>query len=150
MRTASRALIVVVLGGLAACSTKQPASSEAEAPLALDAIATTKQVMLGITIPTSDVVFQVGAHAPADDTEWEKVQANALSLAESGNLLMMGPRLVDRQDWLKNAQALIATAKVAAQAAQERNVDNVLAAGDQIYEVCDGCHKKYMPARNGE
>jgi cytochrome c556 len=91
----------------------------------------------------------VGAKAPADDMEWEKVAANAAALAESGNLLMIGTRVVDHGDWMKNAQALIATAQEAGQAAQEKNVDKVLAAGDKIYEVCDTCHKKYMAARGG-
>jgi hypothetical protein len=149
MRTTNRALIVSLVGTLAACTAKQPEAPAAPATPPLEALATTKQVMLGITIPTSDVVFQVGSKAPADDMEWEKVAANAAALAESGNLLMVGTRLVDHGDWIKNAQALIATAKEAGQAAQEKNVDKVLAAGDKIYEVCDTCHKKYMAARGG-
>ena len=96
-----------------------------------------------------DVVFQVGNKAPAEDMEWEKVQANALAVAESANLLMVGTRVVDHEDWIRNAQSLIAAAKEAAQAAQEKNVDKVLAAGDKMYEVCDACHKKYMAARGG-
>jgi cytochrome c556 len=57
---------------------------------------------------------------------------------------------VDQGEWLKHSQDLIATAKVAAAAAHEKNVDKVLDAGNAIYEVCDACHKKYMPARQGE
>jgi soluble cytochrome b562 len=141
---------ITVIGTIAGCTAKEPAHAPAAAePAPLEALATTRQVMLGITIPTSDVVFQVGAKAPADDVEWEKVQANALALAESGNLLMVGTRVVDHADWIKNAKALIATARDASQAAQEKNVDKVLAAGDRIYEVCDACHKKYMAARGG-
>jgi cytochrome c556 len=149
MRTTTRTALVAALGALAACTAKQPAVPTAPAAPALEAFATTKQVMLGLTIPASDVVFQVGSKAPADDMEWEKVVANAATLAESGNLLMIGTRVVDHGDWIKNAQSLIATAKEAAAAAQDKNVDKVLAAGDKIYEVCDSCHKKYMAARGG-
>jgi hypothetical protein len=144
-----RLVIVTFMGVLVACTAKQPPAPAAPAEPPLEVLATTRQVMLGITIPTSDVVFQVGAKAPADDMEWEKVAANAAALAESGNLLMVGTRVVDRGDWIKHARALVATAKEAGQAAQEKNVDKVLAAGDKIYEVCDTCHKKYLAARGG-
>jgi hypothetical protein len=147
MKTAIRSASVVGMLALAACNAKQSPVVAAVAP---EAIATTRQVMLGITIPTSDVVFQVGAKAPADDLEWEKVEASALSLAESGALLTIGTRAVDQGEWLKHSQDLVATAKLAAAAAHEKNVDKVLDAGNAIYEVCDACHKKYMPARQGE
>jgi hypothetical protein len=117
---------------------------------ALEAIATTRQVMLAMTIPSSDAIFQVGSAAPKDDAEWEKVQANAALLGESGNLLMLPPRAVDTAEWASSSRALIASAKVAQRAAQKRNVEELLEAGNQIYEVCDGCHKKYMAARAGE
>lgn len=148
MRMTARVAVVSLLGTVVACA-KHPEAPAAPAQPPLEVFATTKEVMLGITIPTSDVLFQVGSKAPADDKEWEKVAANAAALAESANLLMVGTRVVDHGDWIKNAQALIATAKEAGQAAQEKNVDKVLAAGDKIYEVCDTCHKKYMAARGG-
>ena len=34
--------------------------------------------------------------------------------------------------------------------AGNRRIDKELEAGDKVYEVCDGCHKQYMPARQGE
>lgn len=148
-RIVTATLSSAFIGVLCACSTQESAAPPAPAAAPLEAFATTKQVMLGITIPASDVVFQVGNKAPADDMEWEKVQANALAVAESGNLLLVGTRLVDHGDWEKNVQSLIVAAKAAAQAAQEKNVDKVLMAGDGLYEVCDACHKKYMAARGG-
>lgn len=130
---------------LAACSSGAPSASEA--PAAPESIATTRQLMLGITAPTSDVVFQVGAKAPETEADWEKVQASALSLAESAVLLKTGPRSVSQPEWQKHCDDLISTAKAAAVAAGEKNVDKVLDVGNSIYEVCDGCHKRYMPAR---
>lgn len=142
-----------LLACLAACAQKhsEPAAAPAAAtptPM-LPALATTRQVMLGITVPTSDAVFGVGGKPPADDAEWEKIQASALSLAESANLLRVDGRRVDTQDWLEYVDALVATSQAAAQAAQDQNVDKVLDAGNRIYEVCDSCHKKYLAARGG-
>jgi soluble cytochrome b562 len=148
-RSVTAALALTLTGILSACTAKEPAAPPAPAAPPLEALATTKQLMLGITIPASDVVFQVGNKAPADDMEWEKVQASALAVAESGNLLLVGTRVVDHGDWEKNARALILVAKEAAQAAEQKNVEQVLAAGDKLYEVCDTCHKKYMAARGG-
>ncbi len=141
--------VVVSLAGCAKQEAPGGLEAKPQAP-ALEAIATTRQVMLAMTIPSSDVIFQVGSAAPKDDAEWEKVQANAAVLAESANLLMLAPRAVDSAEWTNFSKALIDSAIVAQQAGQARDVDKVLEAGNQIYEVCDGCHKKYMAARAGE
>lgn len=149
MNNAIRTICVFSVTLLAACGAEHTSAVVAQMP-APELLATTRQVMLGITIPTSDVVFQVGAQAPQNDADWEKVEANALALAESGALLTMGSRAVDQKEWLQHCRDLIAAAKSAAGAAREKDVDKVLDAGNTIYEVCDGCHKKYMPARQGE
>jgi hypothetical protein len=141
------ALLPAVLT-FAGCNSGQAPAVQATAPA--EPIANTRQLMLGITAPTSDVVFGVGAKAPESDAEWEKVQASALSLAESAAMLKTGTRAVDQQEWVKHCDDLISTAKAAAAAAGEKNVDKVLDLGNGIYEVCDGCHKKYMAARQGE
>jgi hypothetical protein len=137
---------------LSGCEKQAAAGGPASKPKApaLEAIATTREVMLAMTIPSSDAIFQVGSAVPKDDAEWEKVQAHAAVLGESGNLLMLPPRAVDTAEWASFSRALIASAKVAQQAAQKRDVEGLLEAGNQIYEVCDGCHKKYMAARAGE
>ena len=144
-------IALVALAGGGGCS-KQPAQNAPPPPPApvVESIATTRQLMLGLTIPASDVVFQVGSAAPKDDAEWEKVQANAAMLAESANLLLTGPRAIDAPEWTGFSKSLIAASKTALEAAQAHDVDKVLEAGNQIYEVCDGCHKKYMAARQGE
>lgn len=149
---------ITVLGALLAVAGCKPAQAptnahETAAPatetagsVSLSNYATTRQVMLGITTPTSDVLFQIDNEPPADDQAWERIVANAKSLAESANLLKAGNRLVDRQDWLMYSNELIRTSQIAAAAALERNVDKVLEAGNQIYEVCNACHKKYLAA----
>lgn len=137
---------------LVACA-RAPAPAAAPAvaaPSAPESYATTRQIMLGITIPASDVVFGVAAEAPQDDAGWERVQANAYAVAESGNLLMTGMRPVNQDDWMAHARAMIAAAVNAARAAAARDADAVSDAGNALYETCDGCHARYMPARQGE
>ena len=137
---------------LAACAKKEAAPAPAApAPTAvMQPVANVKQVMLGIVIPASDILFGVAASAPADDTAWAKVQANAVVLAEAAKLLTDSSRKRDDAEWITKAQALYDTANAAAAAAAEKNAEKTSDAGNAVYDACDGCHMKYMPARQGE
>ena len=111
-------------------------------------LASVKQVMLGLTIPASNVVWNVVFGE--EKTDWEKVEANAMTLAESGRLLMEDGRAVDDGEWMKYARAMIDSSLEAAEFAGAEDLDALRKAGNALYESCDGCHKKYMPARQGE
>ncbi len=100
---------------IAACARQEAPPAQPAHPTLLESIATTRQLMLGLTIPASDVLFQVGSAAPTDDAGWEKVQANAAMLAESGNLLLTGSRAIDAPEWKGFAQSLITSSKAALQ-----------------------------------
>jgi len=132
-----------------------------QAPAAVDAstasptpVASVKQIMKGITGPAATVVYNaVGTtmsskgteeKAPHTDAEWEEVGNAAAALIESGNLLLMGSRVVDRGDWLKESRALIEAGKQALKATQTKNADGVFAAGEPINQTCDNCHHKYQ------
>lgn len=141
--------ILILLAGIAACA-KQEAPVEAAAPALPQSIASTQQVMLGITIPAADIVWGVASTAPTDEAAWTKVRANAVVIAESAVLLLQPPRKADDGEWAKFAKAMYDAAVVASNAAAEKNVDKVSDAGNALYESCDGCHQKYMPARQGE
>jgi hypothetical protein len=90
-------------------------------------------------------VDAAGVHEryPQTDEEWESVWAAGLSIAESGNLLMMAPRAVDEGAWMQFSRSLIEAGVEAAAAAQARDVDRVFAAGELVYNVCAGCHARY-------
>ena len=135
---------------LAACAKKEAAPAPPAATAVMQPVANVKQVMLGIVIPASDILFGVAATAPADDTAWAKVQANAVVLAEAAKLLTDSSRKRDDAEWITKAQALYDTANAAAAAAAEKNAEKTSDAGNAVYDACDGCHMKYMPARQGE
>ncbi len=107
-------------------------------------VASVNQLMKAIVIPTSDAIFQVAMKAPETDEEWTAMQNNALTLAESGNLLMIGSRAKDQGDWIKAAQALVNAGTVAFKAAEAKNEDALIEAGDQVYATCEGCHSRYL------
>ncbi|MGC4029515.1 MAG: hypothetical protein QM696_11620 [Steroidobacteraceae bacterium] len=142
-RMLSCGLAALVLAGCSARESAPPAP-------ALESYATARQVMLGLTIPATDVIWGVANEMPADDAAWERVVANALMVAESGNLLLTGPRNPQQADWTQMVQEMIKHARAAAAAAEKHDVDGVAAAGDELYNACDSCHNKYMPAKAAE
>ena len=151
MRTKNLCVVVTTMLTLVGCNRQAPsegavnATPPAGASEAFKPVATVKQVMLGITIPASNAVFAVAGEAPADDAGWQAVEASALAVAESGNLLLMKPRAVDEQDWRQYSYALIDAGTRAAEAARAKDADKASVAGDDMYNACEQCHAKYMP-----
>jgi hypothetical protein len=147
--SSTRSSIVCVtlaaMAGLAGC-TREPAAPPAPPPAPpFKVVATVKEIMLGVVIPTSNVVFAAAGETPPDDAAWSLVETSTLALAESGNLLMLEGRAVDEGEWRKQAQALIATSEAALVAIRAKDADKLSAASDAIYEVCEACHKQYLP-----
>ena len=124
-----------------------------EAPITIP-VATVKQIMKGIVTPAAMVVFNsvsttvsirgIEEKFPRDDAEWEEVGTSAAALIESGNLLLLGTRAIDKGDWVKMSQALIDAGKLTLKATEDRSAEGVLAAGEQINASCDGCHRRYQ------
>ena len=81
--------------------------------------------------------------APKNEQEWAHVRHNALTLAESGNLLMIGDRPANRPDWIRMSQALIDAGVQALKAAEAKNAEALFDAGGRVYETCQSCHDKY-------
>ncbi|PZN29886.1 MAG: hypothetical protein DIU71_13465 [Proteobacteria bacterium] len=124
---------------LAGCTPQEPPS------IPFRVVATSKEVMNAITIPASDVIWSVPGEPPASDEAWLAVEHAALALAESGNLLLMDGRAVDQEEWARNAVALIDAAQAALEAARARDMDRMFDVGDEIYTVCETCHRRYLP-----
>lgn len=110
----------------------------------LKPIATVKQLMAAMIVPTSNVIFAAASEAPKSDNDWVVLRNHALTLAESGNLLMIGTRARDRSDWMKMARAQRDAAETAVKAADTRNADALSQAGERIYQTCEQCHARYM------
>jgi len=143
---------MIAVVGLVGCgretTTPIQSNAPAESTSAADAfkpVASVKQVMLGITVPASNAVFAVAGEAPADEAGWTSVEASALAVAESGNLLLMKPRAKDDPEWKQFALALVDAGVKAAEAARSKNAEATGIAGDDMYNVCEQCHAKYLP-----
>ena len=121
---------------------------------ALTPVASVKQIMKGVVGPAATTVFSsvstivsvrgIEEHQPQTEAEWEAVGNAAAALIESGNLLMMGSRAVDKDEWVKMSQALIDSGKVALKATADKSAEGLLASGEAVNASCDACHRKYQ------
>ena len=123
------------------------------AEVAITPVASVRQIMNGIVGPAANRIFgAVGTvisekgtveKAPHTDAEWEAVGDDAAALIESGNLILMNGRAIDRGDWVRMSQAMIDAGKVVLRAAEAKSADKVFESGEAVNESCDNCHQKY-------
>lgn len=116
-------------------------------------VATVKQIMTGIVQPAAAAIWDsvsttisergVEEKMPRTEEDWASVATSAATLAESANLLMLGDRAVDRDEWPKMVRAMADAAGKALAAAEARSVDGILGVGEEINTTCDNCHERY-------
>jgi mono/diheme cytochrome c family protein len=131
------------------------------------------QVMRGVLFPSSNVLFDVQTRDPgtrdksADNSTilgrysnvyepWIQVDVAAISIAESGPMLMMAGRRcengkpvpVDRPDWQQYVRALVDVGREAYKASQSRSQEAVSDITNQVSEACANCHRAYRDRRN--
>jgi len=112
-----------------------------------------KDLMLNVLDPAADGLWEsVGTiitmegrfeKAPQTDDEWAGVRANAIQLAESGNLLMLPSRSSGSAEWITEAKALIDASNRARKAIEAKDKDALFTIGGDIYDVCTNCHKQF-------
>jgi hypothetical protein len=117
-------------------------------------VASVEQLMKGTITSSSDIVFGAvetdvdihGTHVrePESDEEWDTIRNNAITLMETGNLLMMPGRAKDRGEWMKQSRALVESSDSAVKAAEAKNAAGIFIAGRQIDRTCNACHAKYL------
>ena len=117
-------------------------------------VASIKQIMNAIVMPDAYVIYNaVGTKssatgveeiAPKNDEEWAAVANAAAAVIESGNLLLMGNRLLDKGDWIKMTREFMKQATLALKAAEAKDTNGIVAAGGDLNTTCDNCHAKYQ------
>jgi len=141
-----------VIAGARATRTAPAPTAAVESPT-IESVATVKQIMRAIVMPSAATVWNSVAttisHAgivetkPQNDEEWATVAASAAALAESANLLLADHRAPDKGDWVTMARAMADAANVARKAAEAKSTDGILEVGEIINKTCDNCHGRY-------
>jgi hypothetical protein len=137
---------------IAGARTTEAAGVEAP-PVETAPVASVKQIMIGITNPAAFVVYEaVGTKssaagveeiAPQNDEEWAKVGSAAAAVVESGNLMLLGNRALDRGDWVKMTRDMMQQGQKAMKAAEAKDKEGIVAAGGDLNNTCDNCHARY-------
>jgi hypothetical protein len=108
--------------------------------------ASVKQLMLDLIYPSSnDILLSINRGGPKNEVEWAAVRRSAITLAESGNLLMMRGRARDQADWMKDAKLLVDSGNAAYKAAQAKDGNALAALAGLLDASCTTCHKQYRP-----
>ena len=121
------------------------ASSEAFPP-----VVSVKQLMLDLIHPSSNdillAIYRGGtANGKKDEVEWAGVRRAAVTLAESGNMLMAPGRARDQAEWMKDAKLLVDAGNAAYKAAQAKDSKALAALAAALDASCTTCHKQYRP-----
>jgi len=108
--------------------------------------ATVKQLMLDVIHPSSnDILLAIYRGEPKNEKDWAAVRRAALTLAESGNMLMARGRARDQGDWMKDAKLLVDAGNAAYKAAQAKDSTALEALAGAVNASCTTCHKQYRP-----
>lgn len=114
----------------------------AQAP-SFQPVGTMYQLMVHMIFPASDAVFYIERDAPKTEVQWNAFRMQALTLAESANLLMMPTRARDQGEWIKDSKMMLEAGAAAYQAALDKDIQGVLATTDKLTESCIACHQTY-------
>lgn len=146
-----------------------PGRNSTSAPRATTRIqANLAQVMRGILLPNSNVIFFAQSNNPADVKPaadpssatdplassyggWTAVENSSLALSEAALLLTVPGRVcsngrpvpLTNADWVKFVQGLRQSGIAAFKAAQTKNQDKMLDAADAVTSACANCHNVY-------
>jgi hypothetical protein len=142
--TLPKSIATALIIALAAFATALAQRGSGPPATGVRTVGTTLQVMQAIVKPASDAVFAAGGEPPKDAKAWTVLENQAVALAESGNLLMLGDRVKDQGDWMKFSRALVDASAGAVKAAQAKNADAMSTASDAVYETCENCHMGYL------
>ena len=129
---------VVVVAAVAA-----GVSAQRSPAVGIRALANVRELHDIMISPASDAVFAASSSQPLDAKGWTDARNQAILLAESGNLLMVGTRVRDTGNWMKMSRAMVDAAALAATAAEKKDAKALEAATDSITTACMECHRPY-------
>lgn len=105
-----------------------------------------RQLMLNLIHPASnEILLFVNRGSPAE-ADWAQVRRSALTLAESGTLLIKSGRAPQNSaEWNGDAEALAKVGTAVYRAAQAKDLNALAALTDSLDASCTNCHKQFRP-----
>jgi hypothetical protein len=106
-------------------------------------VGTISELMVRVIYPASDAILYIATRIPENDVQWNELEAKALMVAESANLLMLPGHARDQKQWMADAKLMRDAGEAALQAAKARNVDALVNLNEAVYRSCTTCHQHY-------
>lgn len=130
---------------LTACGGGGSDSAQARLPISIN------EVMASLINHSADPIWIAAWRNPASDRDWRELEHLARQLQVGGALLSIpgtGPlddQWTSDQNWVRYADQLSAAAERALNAARARDQQLVNRSGDEIVDICEGCHIDFKP-----
>lgn len=93
--------------------------------------------------PTFKRLKPAMAAAPADNAGWKAIKADALVLAEGGNLLLGRPAEEHAADWAKHSVAVRDLGGQLYRAAKAKDYATARGHYEQMVKSCNACHEQF-------
>lgn len=93
--------------------------------------------------PTYKRLKPVMAAAPTENAEWKKIKADALTLAEAGNLLLIRGPKEDVADWAKYSVGVRDFGGQLYRAAKAKDYTNARKHYESMIQKCNACHQQF-------
>jgi hypothetical protein len=142
---------LAALGAVAALAVFALNAQEAGAPVADGRpLVTIKELMEQTITPVTNTLW--GAfEPPSGEDEWLRLEEAAVTLLVAASATALGgtgpmdSEWVSHPAWRAYNQAMTTAGYDALRAIRERDHDALLAAGDELYPPCEGCHLQFNP-----
>ncbi len=141
---------------IAGCGQSEQAAAPAPAPAATNAVmrlpVSLNTVMVAMVNQAADPIWVAAWHNPESDKDWRELERRAVQLELGGTLLTVpgtGPlddTWTSNPDWQKWSGKLRDAGANALAAIKARDIEKISAAGDEIVEICEGCHMDFKLA----
>ncbi len=117
---------------------------ESEAVRSMRRVGSMSQLMVHLIYPTSNAVFYIETRTPTTNAEWGELEAKTLMFGEAANLLLMPDRIREPEEqWISDAQLLLAVGRAALRETRNRDVEALANLNDQLYQSCVSCHQHF-------
>lgn len=110
------------------------------------------RLMVALINEAADPIWVAAWHTPENDRDWRNLERMAIQLEVGGALLTLpgiGPKdheWVQAPAWQDWAKQLQTAGTDALSAIKARDLEAVARSGDDIVEICEGCHIAFKPA----
>lgn len=151
------------LAGIAGCGAEQQAAApaaapepvveeEAPPPAMLRLPVSLNTVMVALINQAADPIWVAAWRNPETDKDWRELERRAVQLELGGALLGIpgtGPlddTWTGNDAWQRWSEQLREVGMRAVTAVKTRNIGQISAVGDEIVEICEGCHVDFKLA----